>query len=137
MSMFVKGGDVREDTFDWGVIGWRCGPGNTGAKRFVVMDASIWPGQRHDFHKHPGQDEMIIVRSGRLEQFIETKSEILGPGDYVFIEGGVVHASITVGDEPAVVQIVIGPAIGTDTGYEIVDMAGEEPYASLATEGRN
>jgi hypothetical protein len=29
------------------------------------------------------------------------------------------------------VQIVIGPAIGTDTGYEIVDMAGEEPYASL------
>ena len=131
MSMFVKAADVREDTFDWGVIGWRSGPGNTGSKRFVVMDVSISPGQRHDFHKHPEQDEMIIVRSGRLEQFLEQDAEILGPGDSVFIEAGVVHASITVGDEPAVVQIVIAPAIGTDTGYEIVDMASEEPYASL------
>jgi quercetin dioxygenase-like cupin family protein len=74
---------------------------------------------------------MIVVRSGRLEQYLEQDSEILGPGDSVFIEAGVVHASITVGDEPAVVQIVIGPSIGTDTGYEIVDMASEEPYASL------
>jgi quercetin dioxygenase-like cupin family protein len=131
MSMFVKAGDVREDTFDWGVIGWRCGPGSTGAKRFVVMDVSIWPGQRHDFHQHPDQDEMIIVRSGRLQQYLEEDSEILGPGDSVFIEAGVVHASITVGDEPAVVQVVIGPSIGTDTGYVLVDMATEEPYASL------
>ena len=41
------------------------------------------------------------------------------------------HGSFAIGDEPAVLQIVMGPAVGTDTGYELIDMSGEEPYASL------
>ena len=131
MSAFVKAADVREDTFDWGAIGWRCGPGSTGATRFIVLDVSIVPGQGHDFHKHPDQDELIVVHSGRLEQYLEVESETLGPGDSVFIEAGVVHGSFAIGDEPAVLQIVMGPAVGTDTGYELIDMSGEEPYASL------
>lgn len=132
MSMFVKAGDVREDTFDWGVIGWRCGPGNTGAKRFIVLDATIYPGERHDFHRHPDQDEMIVVRAGRLLQYVELDSEILEQGDSVYIDANVVHASICDGDEPAVIQIVMAPAIGTDTGYELVDMTSVEPYAALS-----
>jgi quercetin dioxygenase-like cupin family protein len=132
VSAFVRGADVRRDRFDWGEIGWRSGPGSTGARRFVVLDVSILPGQGHDFHKHPDQDEVIVVQSGRLRQYLEQESELLGPGDSVFIEAGVVHGSFAIGDEPAVLQIVMGPAVGTDTGYELVDMSAEEPYASLA-----
>ena len=132
MSMFVRSREVREDEFDWGVIGWRCGPGNTGSRRFIVLDAMIYPGERHDFHKHPDQDEMIIVRSGRLLQYIELESEILGPGDSAYIDADVVHASICDGGEPAVIQIVMAPAMGTDTGYELVDMTAVEPYAALS-----
>jgi quercetin dioxygenase-like cupin family protein len=131
MSAFVKASDIREDTFDWGTIGWRCGPASTGAKTLVVMDVTISPGQRHDFHKHPEQDEVIVVRSGRLKQYLEQESELLGPGDSVFVPADVVHASIAVGDEPAVLQVVIAPALGEDTGYELVDMSTVEPYASL------
>ncbi len=131
MSSFVRKADVREDGFDWGTIGWRSGPGSTGGTRFVVLDVTILPGEGHDFHKHPDQEEMIVVQSGRLEQYLETESELLDPGDSVFIEAGVVHASFAAGDEPATLQIVMGPAVGTDTGYELVDMSAEEPYASL------
>jgi quercetin dioxygenase-like cupin family protein len=136
VSMFVKADAVREDAFEWGVIGWRCGPGNTGSKRFIVLDATIHPGERHDFHKHPDQDEMIVVRAGRLQQYVELESEILAPGDSVYIDAGVVHASLCHGAEPAVIQIVMAPAVGTDTGYELVDMTGVEPYASLSAVGQ-
>ena len=37
MSTFVKQADVRQEEFDWGTIGWRCIPGNTGARQIVVM----------------------------------------------------------------------------------------------------
>ena len=40
------------------------------ARAFVVMDVSLEPGFGHDFHKHPDQDEMIIVKAGRIEQWI-------------------------------------------------------------------
>jgi quercetin dioxygenase-like cupin family protein len=131
MSVFMKADDVRVDAFDWGTIGWRCGPASTGAKTLVVMDVTILPGQRHDFHKHPEQDEVIVVRSGRLKQYVEEGSELLGPGDSVFVPADVVHASVALGDEPAVLEVVIAPALGEDTGYELVDMSTVEPYASL------
>ena len=30
MSTFVKQSDVEQEQFDWGTIGWRCRPANTG-----------------------------------------------------------------------------------------------------------
>ena len=33
MSRFVKQADVDQEQFDWGMIGWRCRPANTGASR--------------------------------------------------------------------------------------------------------
>ena len=32
MSAFVKQADVEQEQFDWGTIGWRCRPANTGSK---------------------------------------------------------------------------------------------------------
>ena len=130
MSTFVKDSDVRQEQFDWGVIGWRCAPENTGSAQLVVMDVSIEPGQGHDFHRHPGQEEMIIVQAGRVEQYLERDSALLEPGDSVFIDADVVHASFNVGDETARLQVVIGPSIG-DGGYGLVDVSAEEPWASL------
>jgi len=41
MSTFVKQSDVAQEQFDWGTIGWRCRPANTGAKQLVVMDVTL------------------------------------------------------------------------------------------------
>ena len=130
MSRFVKNADVRQEQFDWGVVGWRCAPDNTGSKHLVVMDVSLAPGEGHDFHRHPGQEEMIILKSGRIEQFLERDSTILEPGDSVYIDEDVVHASFNVGDETAHLQVMIGPSLGEGSGYGLVDVSGEEPWAS-------
>jgi quercetin dioxygenase-like cupin family protein len=130
MSRFVKKSDVDQEQFDWGVIGWRCVPA-TGAKQVVVMDVKLEPGEGHDFHRHPGQEEVIIVKRGRIIQYLEHDSTELGPEDSVFIEADIVHASFNEGDETADLQVIIAPSLGEGQGYGLVDVSGEEPWVSL------
>ena len=130
MSSFVKQENVRQEGFDWGVIGWRLTP-DKGSKHLVIMDVTLEPGEGHDFHRHPGQEEMIIVKEGRITQYIERESESLGAGDSVFLDENVIHASFNEGSETAHLQVVIGPSLGGDTGYGLEDVSGEEPWASL------
>jgi quercetin dioxygenase-like cupin family protein len=130
MSRFVLGSDVRRDSFDWGEVGWRCAPPVTGAQQITVMDVTLAPGGGHAFHTHPDQEEMIIVKSGRIEQWIERETQELGPGDSVYIDADVVHASFNDGSEPAELQVILGPAVG-EGGYELVDVSGEEPWTTL------
>jgi quercetin dioxygenase-like cupin family protein len=130
MSRFVLGSELAKEAYDWGEVGWRCGPQVTGAGQLTVMDVTLEPGGGHAFHKHPQQEEMIIVKAGRIEQWIERDRHELGPGDSVYLDADVVHASFNVGDETAHLQVVLSPCVG-DIGYELVDVAGEEPWASL------
>jgi len=130
MSRFVKREDVEQERFDWGTIGWRCRPANTGARRLVVMDVTLEPGEGHQFHRHDGQEEMIIVTQGSITQYLERDSSALHTGDSIYIDEGVVHASYNDGDETAHLQVVIGPSLGDD-GYGLVDVSAEEPWASI------
>jgi quercetin dioxygenase-like cupin family protein len=130
MSSFVTKGDVREESFDWGTIGWRLTP-SSGSKQLVIMDVTLEPGEGHDFHRHPGQEEMIIVKQGQITQYIERDSQSLGQGDSVYLDEGVVHASFNEGSETAHLQVVIGPSVGGETGYGLEDVSGDEPWASL------
>jgi quercetin dioxygenase-like cupin family protein len=130
MSRFVMAGDRQHQTFDWGVLDWRCVPALTGSRHLTVVDVALEPGFGHDFHKHPDQEEMIVVTSGRIEQWIETERRELAPGDSVYIDRDVVHASFTLGEETARLEVVLGPAVG-ENGYELVDMSAEEPWRSL------
>jgi quercetin dioxygenase-like cupin family protein len=130
MSRFVMAGDVRQEQFDWGHVGWRCIPPITGSKQLAVVDVALDPGFGHDFHKHVEQEEMIIVLAGEIEQWIEQDRHILKVGDSVYIDRNVVHASFNVGGDTARLQVVLGPAVG-DGGYELVDVASEEPWSSL------
>jgi quercetin dioxygenase-like cupin family protein len=131
MSTFVKQACVEQEQFDWGTIGWRCRPANTGSKQLVVMDVTLEPGEGHAFHRHDGQEEMIIVKQGEITQYIERDSTSLASGDSVFLEESVVHASFNDGDQTAHLQVVIGPSLGGETGYGLEDVSGEEPWASL------
>ena len=131
MSTFVRQSEIRQENFDWGIVGWRCAPENTGSKALVVMDVSLEPGEGHNFHKHPGQEEMIIVKAGRIEQYLERDATILEAGDSVYIDADVVHASFNVGEETAHLQVVIGPSLGEGSGYGLEDVSTEQPWATL------
>lgn len=131
MSTFVKQSEIRQENFDWGIVGWRCAPENTGSKALVVMDVSLEPSEGHSFHRHPGQEEMIIVKAGRIEQYLERDTTILEAGDSVYIDADVVHASFNVGEETAHLQVVIGPSLGEGSGYGLEDVSTEQPWATL------
>ena len=100
MSKFVMAGDVPVSEFDWGSAGMRAAPPETGCETFVVMDVRLDPGFFHAFHKHPDQDEMIIVKRGRATQFLEQEQRTLEPGDSVYIDKDVVHATYNDSSEP-------------------------------------
>jgi quercetin dioxygenase-like cupin family protein len=131
MAAFTRSEEVRHEQFDWGVIGWRCTPAAAGAKQLVVMDVEIRPGAGHDFHRHPVQEELIIVESGQVQQWVGQEARGMRPGDSAFIEAGRVHASFNTGADPAHLRVVIAPAVGTSSGYELEDVSGQEPWASL------
>ena len=130
MSTFIMRDAVLQEEFDWGTIGWRLVPA-TGARQLVVMDVVLQPGGGHDFHRHPGQEEMITVQPGEIIQFIEQDSSLLASGDSVFLEPGVIHASYNRGNVPARLQVVIAPSLGGETGYVLVDVSDEDPWRSL------
>jgi quercetin dioxygenase-like cupin family protein len=130
MSRFVMKEDVAVADFDWGSVGMRADVPSTGCTSFVVMDVTLTPGNCHDFHKHPDQDEMVIVKTGRVTQWLEREHQELGPGDSVYIDKDVVHGSFNEFDETAELQVILAPAMG-EGGYELVDLSGDEPWASL------
>ena len=123
------GGEVPTEDFEWGSAGMRCAPPVTGCGTFVVMDVRLDPGFHHAFHKHPDQDEMITIASGRVTQWLGDEHQVLGPGDSVYIDRDVVHGSYNDFDEPALLNVVLSPPVG-DGGYVAIDVSTEEPWAS-------
>jgi quercetin dioxygenase-like cupin family protein len=136
MSTFLRRGDVAIDQFDWGTVGWRCRPTNTGSRHIVVMEVTLAPGGGHDFHRHPGQEELIVVREGTITQFLESEWAELGPGDSVYIDADIVHASFNATSEQARVFVVLGPALDAENGYGVVDVYDQEPWASIERPGK-
>jgi quercetin dioxygenase-like cupin family protein len=129
-SRFVMKDEVPTETFDWGSAGMRGAPPSTGCETYIVMDVELAPGFAHAFHKHPDQDEMIVVKQGRVVQWLEQEQRELGPGDSIHIDRDVVHGSYNDTDEPVHLQVILAPAYG-EGGYEAVDVSAEEPWASL------
>ena len=124
--------DIAFATLDWGRIASLCDPSSTGAKQLTLLDGRLFPGRGHNFHKHADQEEVILVVSGRIEQWIEKEKRLLGPGDLVFVPPNTVHASFNAGDGEANIIAIFGPSVGAN-GLEMIDMATEEPWRSLRT----
>ena len=127
---FMMSKDTPPEVLDWGQLRWMSNPPATGAKDLTVIEVNITPGNRHDFHKHPDQEEVIYVISGQVEQWLDQEMRVLGPGDSVFIGADVVHASFNSGGSEARLIAILGPCVG-ETGYELVDVASESPWKDL------
>src|SRR5262245_4720864 len=127
---FISGTEVKREQLDWGEIGWISQPPMTNSKEITVMEVTLKPGMGHNFHKHPDQEEVIYVMSGQIEQWLEQKKQLLKPGDSIFIDKDVVHASFNTGSQPAKLMVVLGPCVG-EVGYVAVEVADQAPWNSL------
>ncbi len=127
---FTSTKEVQREEVAWGSLAWFSSPAATGAKALVVVEVTIKPGTGHSFHKHPSQEEVIYVIDGEVEQWVDQRKRILGAGDSAFIGKDVVHASFNPSREPARLLAMLSPSVGTE-GYALVDVAEEEPWASI------
>ncbi len=114
---------------DWGVFAQVSGP-RDGLAGIVTIEATFLPGKCHDFHRHPGQEEVIYVVEGTIEQWVEQARSVLSAGDSVLIPASAVHATFNDGDAPARILAILSPAVGED-GYGVEDVSGDEPWTSL------
>ncbi len=127
---FMLSAETPPEVLDWGSLRWMSHPPSTKAKQLTVIEVTLSPGKGHNFHKHPDQEEVIYVIDGSVEQWLDQQKRVLGPGDSVFIDADVVHASFNVGDSEAKLLAILGPCVG-EGGYELVDVADEAPWNSL------
>jgi quercetin dioxygenase-like cupin family protein len=127
---FVIAKKTEAKAEDFGTLSWLSNPPNTGARQLTVIDVKLDPGKGHNFHKHPDQEEVILVAAGKVEQWIDREKRILGPGDCAFIPADVVHASFNIGDQPVKIVAILGPCVGP-IGYELVDVANDAPWSTL------
>ena len=127
---FFIANELEPVNLDWGVQHWFSDPKSTGAEELVVIQVEIFPGFGHDFHRHPNQEESIVVLKGEIEQWLETDNKILKEGDSAFIPKDMVHASFNVSEEPVKVLAILGPCIGEE-GYELVDVSDQAPWNDL------
>lgn len=130
VGKFITANEVVKDQLDWGEMGWLSRPSTTGATDITVIEVTLIPGGGHDFHKHPTQEELIYVLSGQIEQWLEDKKQTLNPGDAIFIDADVVHASFNVSDLPAKLMVVLGPCDG-EGGYVVEEVADRAPWNGL------
>ena len=129
---FLIAKEIELKVDDFGTSSWLSNPPNTGATQLAVIDVNFDPGKGHNFHKHPDQEEVVVVVAGKVEQWVDREMRILGPGDAAFIPADVVHASFNAGDQPAKIVAILGPCVGP-VGYELVDVAGDLPWTTLRT----
>jgi quercetin dioxygenase-like cupin family protein len=127
---FITAKDIKREQLEWGSLAWFSSPIASNAKDLVVIEVTLSPGGGHNFHKHPQQEEMIYVIDGEIEQWVDQQKRTLGSGDSAFIGDGVVHASFNVSARDARLLAILGPCVGPE-GYELVDVAAQEPWASL------
>ncbi|MBE2240054.1 MAG: cupin domain-containing protein [Caldilineaceae bacterium] len=127
---FTRSAEMARDALDWGEMGWVSRPATTNAEQIVAIEVTFLPGEGHNFHKHPQQEEVIYVLAGEVEQWLEDEKQLLQAGDSIFIAPGVVHASFTVGSQPAKLLAILAPCTGAD-GYVAVDVGNETPWNGL------
>ena len=65
-----------------------------------------------------------------IEQWVDREKRMLRVGDSEFIGADVVHASFNVSDRKAKLLAILGPCVGSE-GYELVNVAQQEPWVSL------
>jgi quercetin dioxygenase-like cupin family protein len=126
---FVQRADALKEEFKGRTNYWLCRPEVVEADRLQVCEATLPPGEGHNFHTHPELEEVIYVLRGKVEQWVERESRVLNPGEVAHIPAGVVHATFNPANEDAVILAILSPA--RFKGPFAIDVSGEAPWNTI------
>lgn len=130
-QFFLNKETQKVETVDQGINTWINYPNSVTPGLFAAK-AEIACGKGHNFHCHPGREELIFVMQGTIEQWIGESCKILSPGDAVVIPAGLAHASFNAGEDSAVLFVALTPT-QLDDAPLAEDLSNLEPWNKLRT----
>ena len=131
---FVIAKETKPEVLDWGKLAWLSNPPNTGAKQLTVIDVNLAPGKGHDFHKHPDQEEVILVVAGDGRAMGRPREPRSRPGRLRPSSPPTwCMRPSTSATKNAKIVAILGPCVGP-IGYELVDVSKKAPWKDLAEE---
>ncbi len=126
---FVTADDVEHFDEPWCHVEKLCHPESTNLQSLILVRATMPPGEAHNFHRHPGREEIIYVLEGAAEQWVGSEKRHLGPGDVAVIPADLPHSTFNAGDTPLRFLAIL-----CDTDQEgpfTVDVFDEEPWKQV------
>lgn len=82
--------------------------------RYSIIDETFGPGLKTPPHKHAYHSETFMVITGKMKWTVGGETDVIGPGDLVYIPPDTSHATEVIGDEPVRAIMLYEPG-----GYEI------------------
>jgi len=109
--MYRKPDDVETRVLDWGTIKWLVTPDLDEGVGLTTGEVIVYPGRGHAPHRHPGEEEVLYVISGKAEQTVGegTDSFAIGEGDVVYIPTNVLHSTYNTTWSPLRLIVVYTP----------------------------
>ena len=126
---FVTTDKAQIEVAPWGRHWWLSRPGLTDTEHLTLVRVRMRPGTGHQFHYHPGREEIIYIVEGVAEQWVDREKRMLRTGECAFIPMNVVHAIYNVSKKPMTFLAILSPAEAE--GPFLVDCYEEEPWRSL------
>jgi anti-anti-sigma factor len=120
---------LEVESFPWGNMNWLAGPPITPSALLHVARVQIKPNCVWSFHQHPDMEEVIIVTSGQVEQWIDQKSQVLQAGESATIPQNIVHATFNNEMQPADIIMIHCPARTDESST--VSVVAEEPWRTI------
>jgi quercetin dioxygenase-like cupin family protein len=111
MSGFVRVAGTGERYDLGGAVFTVKATGTDSEGRVAVMEQEAPAGLVVPPHVHDGEDEMFYVLAGRVAGHCGSAELGAGPGDFLFLPRDVEHALRVVGDGPARLLTIVGPAV--------------------------
>jgi uncharacterized RmlC-like cupin family protein len=104
----VPASDEQHEASHGFVRGWAISRDTVGSRDLHMCRGSVPPGVTSSAHYHPHSQSAIYVLSGQADVIVGEELEehhSVGPGDFIYIDRGVVHQ--VVNDGPAPYEFVL------------------------------
>ena len=110
--------EVSTRVFDWGTIKWLVTPHLDDGAGLTTGEVIVYPSEGHAPHRHPGEEEVIYVISGRGVQTVgegdDEERFPIAEGDAVYIPTNVLHSTYNTTWSPLRLIVVYTPG-GAET----------------------
>ena len=126
---FILSDDVQAFDEPWCHVEKLCHSDTASPQNLLLVRATMPAGEAHNFHRHPGREEIIYVLEGKAEQWVGREKSLLGPGDMALIPRNVPHGTFNAGNDTLRFLAILSPVEAE--GPFTVDVFDEEPWQTL------